>query len=301
MEANTAVKKRKMKKDKIILNLNKLPKNTFEIEAKIPWEEVKTIKEKVINEIKDKVEVKGFRKGKAPQDLIISNYGEEKFLEQVLQEIITEVYPEAVQKFSLHPVVTPKVELISAQDNKEWILKFTTCEEPAVDLGQYKEEIKKLNASQKIWVPGQEKAKDKGNDAQENDEKINQILNWLIENTKVEISDLILETETNHKLIDFLEELRKLDISLSQYLASTGKTPETLKNEFKTQAEKNIKLQMILKKIADTENIVVNDQDFNELLSNAKTEEEKKTIESQKYYLAPILRQQKTLDFLVQL
>lgn len=290
---------------KINYNLRQLPKKTFEIEVNIPWEEVEPIKNKVIKKFQETTEVKGFRKGKAPSDLVASVVGDEKILENILQELISRIYPEAIRHFDLKPVVTPKVELVSAKEKESWKIKFTSCEEPEVNLGNYKEEIKKMKLASNIWVPGKESSNEQDKESDQNqqtkDEKLSKIISWLMENIPVEISDLLVESETSHNLVEFLEELRKLNLSLDQYLATTGKTVESLREEYRQQAERTIKLQLLLKQIADQEKITVDNEEIEKMINSAQNEEEKQALEKQKYYLASILRQQKTLDFIANL
>ena len=290
---------------KINYNLRQLPKKTFEIEVNIPWEEVEPIKNKVIKKFQETTEVKGFRKGKAPSDLVASVVGDEKILENILQELISRIYPEAIRHFDLKPVVTPKVELVSAKEKEAWKIKFTSCEEPEVNLGNYKEEIKKMKLASNIWVPGKEFPNEQDKESDQNqqtkDAKLSKIISWLMENIPVEISDLLVESETSHNLVEFLEELRKLNLSLDQYLATTGKTVESLREEYRQQAERTIKLQLLLKQIADQEKITVDNEEIEKMINSAQNEEEKQALEKQKYYLASILRQQKTLDFIANL
>jgi len=291
--------------NKINYNLRQLPKKTFEIEVNIPWEEVEPIKNKVIKKFQETTEVKGFRKGKAPSDLVASVVGDEKILENILQELISRIYSEAIRHFDLKPVVTPKVELVSAKEKETWKIKFTSCEEPEVNLGNYKEEIKKMKLASNIWVPGKESSNEQDKESDQNqqtkDAKLSKIISWLMENIPVEISDLLVESETSHNLVEFLEELRKLNLSLDQYLATTGKTVEALREEYRQQAERTIKLQLLLKQIADQEKITVDNEEIEKMINSAQNEEEKQALEKQKYYLASILRQQKTLDFIANL
>jgi len=291
--------------NKINYNLRQLPKKTFEIEVNIPWEEVEPIKNKVIKKFQETTEVKGFRKGKAPSDLVASVVGDEKILENILQELISRIYSEAIRHFDLKPVVTPKVELVSAKEKETWKIKFTSCEEPEVNLGNYKEEIKKMKLASNIWVPGKESPNEQDKESDQNqqtkDAKLSKIISWLMENIPVEISDLLVESETSHNLVEFLEELRKLNLSLDQYLATTGKTVEALREEYRQQAERTIKLQLLLKQIADQEKITVDNEEIEKMINSAQNEEEKQALEKQKYYLASILRQQKTLDFIANL
>ncbi|MBI3069684.1 MAG: hypothetical protein HYY87_00060 [Candidatus Levybacteria bacterium] len=86
--------------------------------------------------------------------------------------------------------------------------------------------------------------------------------------------------------------------TLEQYLASTNRTAATLRAEYEKKAENDIKLEFALQKIAEVEKVTVEEKEIEEAIQKVKTEEEKKHLSANRYLLASILRQQKTLDFL---
>jgi len=281
-----------------------LPKKTFEILAIIPWPEIKSKETKAVAEAGETMEIKGFRKGKAPTVRVAAALGQNKILKLTLEKIIPEAYQKALSQFGLQPVLSPKIELMSSKEKEDWQIKFTSCETPEVKLGNYRQQLKGLKSADSIWTP------DKGNQPpnstnskqpENKDRKMDKILQWLLDNIKVEISDLLVETEINRKLSALLEQTQKLGITVEQYLLSTGKTAESLRGEYKSQVVKSLSLQFILEAIAEEEKIAVNPQDIEKIISEAKNEEERKVMERQKYLLASLLRQQKTLDFLANL
>lgn len=287
-------------------SLTWLPKKTFEILAAISFPEVEKAKKEAIQKAGELLEIKGFRKGKAPENLVIEALGPGKILELTLEKIIPDLYPKAFSNFGLKPIVSPKVELVSAKDKENWQVKFTSCEEPDIKLGNYKEELKKQKAADAIWTPekgaGPVKKEKTAEDLEkEKDEKLDKAIRWLAENIKLEVSDLIIESEVNHKLSGLLDQTQKLGLTIDQYLASTGKTVESLKEEYRQSVGRTVGLQLILGAIAEAEKITVTPEEIEKTISSAKSEEEKKSLESQKYLLASVLRQQKTLDFIANL
>ena len=95
-----------------------------------------------------------------------------------------------------------------------------------------------------------------------------------------------------------LDEVKRLGLTLDQYLASTGRKAEDLKKEYEQKAENDIKLEFVLQKIAQEEKITVEDKEVKEAILQAKSDAERQNLQANKYLLANILRQQKTLDFL---
>jgi trigger factor len=120
----------------------------------------------------------------------------------------------------------------------------------------------------------------------------------LVTAVHTELPKLLVENEVNRLLSDLIDQTKKLGLTVEQYLASTGRNAETIKKEYESQASRTLILEFSLEAIADKEGILVSDDDIDTVLKTAKSEEEKKALESQRYYLASILRRQKTLDFL---
>ncbi len=287
-------------------NLTWLPKKTFEILATAPWLEIGKAKKKAVAKAGEGMEIKGFRKGKAPENLIIESLSPNKLLELTLQEIIPEFYSKAISSFGLKPIIFPKIELVSAKEKEDWKIKLTSCEEPEVKLGNYKDELKKQKATDSIWTPGKggsgdKKEKSPENSAEKKDEKLDKTIKYLLDHIKIEISDLLIDAEVSRKLSELLEQTQRLGLTIDQYLASIGKTVESLKQEYKSQVERSLALQLILSAIAETEKIAVTPEEIEKAILSTKNEEEKKALESQKDVLVSILRQQKTLDFLASL
>ncbi|RJR23740.1 hypothetical protein C4578_03845 [Candidatus Microgenomates bacterium] len=283
-----------VKKDNF--ELTRLPKKAFEILVALPWKEVEESRKEVISQASKTVEIKGFRKGMAPEKMVEQYLGTQRLLELTLQKIIPDYYQKVVEEFSLNPIITPKIQLVSTEEGKDWQVKFISCEHPEVNLGNYKEELRKIKPKEEIWTPGKEEKKEEKKENR--DEKINESISWLIDNIKVEICDLLIEEEVGRRLSDLLDQTQKLGIAVDQYLSSVGKTIEQLREEYAKRAADNLALEFILEKIADQEKIEVGPEELDKILSAAKNEEEKKALEDQKYVLATMIRRQKTLDFL---
>lgn len=87
-------------------------------------------------------------------------------------------------------------------------------------------------------------------------------------------------------------------MSVEQYLSSTGRTADGVRKEYEEQARRTLTLEFALEEIADREGIIISDDDIDTVIKTAKTDEEKKSLGAQRYYIASVLRRQKTLDFL---
>lgn len=275
--------------------VKQLPKATAEVEITIPWDEIKDTYNRYVEKAVSEMEVPGFRKGKAPKNIAEKNINKTKVYEEVVKEIIPKAYSKAVSDHKLVPVASPKIEILKAKENEDWVVKAILALKPLIKLKNFKEKIAELKkAKTKIWTPGS------GQDKQEKDNKpsLDEIINVLLSESEVELSDILVTEEANRLLSNLIDQTQKLGLTIEQYLISKGKTSEQLRTEYAQQAAKNLQIEFVLSEIADKENITVTQQDIDNIIAKVEKEEERERLKKDSYYLAHLLRQQKTLDFL---
>ena len=90
------------------------------------------------NKLKGRINIPGFRKGKAPMRVIENHYGEGVFYEDALDAIFPEIYRAALEEHGVEPVDRPELDVEQIGRGKE--LKFTVevFVRPDVELGEYK-------------------------------------------------------------------------------------------------------------------------------------------------------------------
>lgn len=89
----------------------------------------------------------------------------------------------------------------------------------------------------------------------------NQITDKLIELVQGEIPEAMYDNEVNSMLRDFYARLRSQGMDMTTYLGYMGMDVDALKNMYRKDAERRVKLRLALKKIAKLENIVVTDDE----------------------------------------
>ena len=273
--------------------MNRLADGTIELTITIPWAYVAKTYDAVVDEAVKNAELQGFRKGKAPRELVLKNLDKTKLYEESLKTLIPQTYNQAITEQKLKPIISPKVELKEANEGKDWIIQMRTFEKPTLTLGDYKKAIEGLKGP-KIWKPGDDNKK-------ENKPKLDELLHALYGTVTTTLPSLLIEHEVNRLLSDLIDQTKKLGLSVEQYLASTNRTAESIRHEYEEQAKRTLTLEFALEEIADKDGIIISDDDIDTVINTAKTDEEKKALGSQRYYLASILRRQKTLDTLASL
>lgn len=274
--------------------LKNLPKSTAELEINIPWSEVKVSYEKTFTDLVKEIEIPGFRKGKAPRKLIEEKINRSHVYERVVKDLIPQVYTKAIQEHKLTPISAPKIEVLKAKEGEDWVIKATIALKPLINLKNYKQKLTTLKGVKaKIWTPGkpEEKKEDKKTSLEE-------ILKALLEEVEVELSDLLISEEANRLLANLVDQTQKLGLTVEQYLMAKGKTTEQIRAEYAKQAADNLKIEFILAEIADKENITVSKEDIDGLISKVKDTQEQERLKKDSYYLAHLIRQQKTIDYL---
>ena len=94
--------------------------------------------EKAYQKMRKKINVPGFRPGKAPRKIIEGMYGAEVFFEEAINIAFPEVYDAAVKEKELRVVGYPSVELVGECTKEGFTFTATTPVYPEVTLGEYK-------------------------------------------------------------------------------------------------------------------------------------------------------------------
>jgi len=282
----------------MISALNRLENGNLELTVNIPWSRIKTSYQQVLEKLAKEATLKGFRQGKAPVELVEKKIGKDKLYQETLKEILPQVYLEAIKEHQLKPIVNPQISINSLAEGKDWQIKAITCELPKVELDNYQEAVRKALAAEKIWTPDQDK-KPAPNESQ----KLDKIFKALLENVKLVLPEILVQDEVNRMLTRLIDQTARLGLTVEQYLASSGKTQEKLKEEYLQQAQETLKLELILSAIADKEKVEIADEEVEKMIEAIPEEETKKafTNQEQKAYIKQLLRKRRVIDNLAKL
>ena len=243
-------------------------------------------------------DIPGFRKGTAPKKVVEEKLNKDKLKEDTLRDILPAAYQEAVLEHNIRPIMNPKIHVDALEEGKDWVFEALTCEAPTIEVGDYKKGVKEVTAKSKIIIPGKASG-EAGSSSAGQKPAFEDIAKAILEVTTAKIPSILIDQETDRLLAQLLDDIKKLGLNLEQYLASTKRTPDDLRNEYAKRATDDMTLEFVLQKIAEQEKITVEDKEIEEAIQKAKSPAEKQNLEGNRYLLAAILRQQKTLDFLM--
>ncbi len=126
-------------------------------------------------------------------------------------------------------------------------------------------------------------------------------------NATIELPPVMIEHEIDHMLEHFAQQLRFQGITLEQYEAFTGQSREALREQFKEDAEKQVRTSLVLEAISKKENIQVEEEEIEAELKKMAEQmqrdvDEIREILEKQGNLASIenqIRINKTIDLLV--
>ena len=129
------------------LQVEKLEKNMAKLTIEVPAEKFDAAVKNAYNKNKGRFNIPGFRKGKAPFEMIKKMYGAGVFYEDAVNEVIDATYPDAAKESGLEIVSRPEISVEQIEEGKNLIYTAEVAVKPEVTLGEYKGvEVQKVKA-----------------------------------------------------------------------------------------------------------------------------------------------------------
>ena len=211
-------------------NLIRHENGTIELKIRISWPTIEAAFKKELAKASDQVEVPGFRKGKAPKDMIDPKVDRTAALSQSINVLLPEAYSELVKSHQLKPILYPQIIIDKGKEGEDWEFTATTCEAPTVTVPEYKNEISKLKA-------------------EEGQSKLTPIIEWLRKNSKVSVPQPLVEEESNHRLSALAENLTQIGLDMTKYLQTKKLSAQDLKAQTLQAAKIDLETEFILAQI----------------------------------------------------
>lgn len=104
-------------------SVEQLSDTRVKITVEVPFEELKSELDQAYNALAQQVQIPGFRKGKAPRQLIDARFGRGPVLEQVVNDMLPTRYGQAIEENDIKAIGQPEVEVTKIEDNE--VVEFT--------------------------------------------------------------------------------------------------------------------------------------------------------------------------------
>ena len=259
------------------------PDGTITFELTIAAKTIALEYQKVLQELSKTTQIKGFRPGKAPLQMVEAQSDKSKLYSHVLDHLLSPAYSDIVHEHKLIPLVEPRVTPKGMEEGKDWVMAVELAVSPEITLTDYQKQIKSA-----LKKHPKHKHKD---EKEESDHRLNIVFDTLLSETKFAVAPLLIEEETKSALSRLANQLQSLKLSVADYAKSIKKTPDELIAQYKKSAESNLKLEFILQKLVESRNPEVTDAELAAL----------NPPKGQEVYAKYVLQKRKVLDFLTAL
>ncbi len=111
--------------------------STAVFEVEVDNEKIEAAMNQAYHKVVRRVNIPGFRKGKAPRAILERFVGREALLEEALDIVVPEAYNEAVTESGLDPIDQPHLDIVKLEAGEPLVFKAEVTVKPEVELGQY--------------------------------------------------------------------------------------------------------------------------------------------------------------------
>jgi trigger factor len=118
------------------VSTERIPESQVVLEIEVEPERLERSLERAYRRLAQRARVPGFRKGKAPRDMLERYLGRDAIMQEALGLLIPEVYNQAIEEENIDAIDRPSIEVVQEEP---LILKATVAVRPSVDLGNYRE------------------------------------------------------------------------------------------------------------------------------------------------------------------
>src|SRR3989344_6363614 len=120
------------------IKVTKLPKSEVEIEGELEADVFEGYYQKALKKLGENVKVDGFRKGKIPESVLISNIPEIRVLEEMAEFALAEHYPKILEQEKIDAISRPEISITKLARKNPLGFKIKTAVLPEIKLGDYK-------------------------------------------------------------------------------------------------------------------------------------------------------------------
>lgn len=311
------------------INIEQLPKSRVKISGEIVEAVFEKARKNALERIKLATEIPGFRVGKAPETLVVRHVGDMKILEMAAESAVEDVYGKILDEHDIRAIGLPSVSITKIAVGNPLGFVIETAVMPKILLADYRKISKEAEA--KIPDPPtliEEKeidsviedlrkrvAMENNTDVASFREKTREnliehkkretrekrrgaIADKLIAEAKFEIPELIVESELDTMISQFKADIERNGLTFVDYLTSLKKKEEDIRKEWRDNAERRARLELILKHIAQTENISPAEEEIKKevdhILAHHKTADRFRV----RMYVENMMKNQMVLEFL---
>lgn len=278
-------------------NLQKLAQSQIELRIEVSVEELKPFLEKAVSHLGEGIEIQGFRKGKAPKEMVEAKVSKEAIFQHAVEDCVRESYIQAVKENNLEPLGQPEIEILKIAPDNPLEFKAKCQALPEITLPDYQEIAAQIRRKEiKVTEEEIERLK-KEKERAEKERLRDEILEKIAERTQLVLPDILVQSEQQRTLESLKAQVPQiLQITFEDYLKKVNKTEKELLDSFAAQAEKKVKSSLVLREIVKKENIQVSEAELEKEIAEFTKANPNLDKRQLKEYTESVLKNEKTLE-----
>jgi len=342
-------------------------KGEIELEIEMTAEIVDAHKKESVKDLGADLEFPGFRKGAAPEEMVIEKVGEMAIFEKSTYKALNNIIPLVITDEKIDTLEQPSINVTKITPGSPVVFKMKMTLMPELSLPDYKEIAKEVSPIAKQKVEGKEieeyidyirkqraqalasaqkqnapASPDKSSPEEAsqdselelpelNDEFVKtlgdfkdvdsfkkqleenmlldkntkesqrrrlEILEKIIDGTKGNIPDVLVNQELERMLAKFRQDIENMKMNFGDYLKELKKTEEDLQKEWKVDAIKRVKMNLILPKIADEEKLKADPEEIKSEVAKIKEQHKEVDGTHAMLYVTNVLTNEEVFKFL---
>ncbi|MFA5791972.1 MAG: trigger factor [Candidatus Paceibacterota bacterium] len=233
------------------ITVKKLPKSEIEIEGELDTDLFESYFTKALKKLGENVKLDGFRKGKVPENVLLSNIPEISILEEMAQMALNEHYPKIIEEEKIDAINRPEISITKLARKNPLGFKIKTATLPEIKLPDYKEIAKtiiyKITDAEKNIIVSDEDLENTIMDIRKSRAPKKHMAEEIqVSDTKIPVSDTSELPEFNDDFVQALGPFKDVeDFKI--------KLKENIKLEKNNQQKEKTRLKIIEKLVDDSE------------------------------------------------
>ncbi|OGM91188.1 hypothetical protein A2755_02160 [Candidatus Wolfebacteria bacterium RIFCSPHIGHO2_01_FULL_48_22] len=307
------------------------PKDAIvDIEIELSAEKFEQHRKDVLRAHSRDLKLPGFRPGHIPADVAEKHLDPQHILKHAAEHALQEQYHYIVEEACIDPISSPRVQIQNMQKGSPLVCTLSIAVRPDVLLPNYKKIATKIKKEQKpIEITDSEvqefvqsikkSQKNAGEDSKMSDEELEKnvretmqrekeleqkqnhrtnLQKELAQESKVHIPALLVEDEFATNIRHIQRDLRKMGVTIEDYLKKMRKSEEEFVKESQASLEEQLKVKFILSEIAGKEHIEPDESELKEQLTYAYAQYPNALKDRVQESVREALTYRKTLEFL---
>ncbi len=275
------------------IKIEKLPKSRVKISGEVTETAFEKARQAALEQIKLATEIPGFRVGKAPETLVVRHVGEMKILERAAESVIEDAYGKILDERDVRAIGSPSISITKIAVGNPLGFVIETAVMPEISLENYR----KISSDAMAKIPDAPiLIEEKKREVKE--KRRATIADQLIAEAKFDIPELIVESELDTMIGQFKADIERNGLTFDNYLVGIKKKEEDIRKEWRDNAERRARLELILKHIARTEKISPAEEEIKKEVDHILAHHKTADRFHVRMYVENMMKNQMVLEFL---